>query len=90
MTKTSPDPTTVAIEARNEALDQLRAENLRLSNALVEGVKTHRDLLSKVGDALFVEGYDQAVREICDHFNKACQDTVVAEIEKIWLKGPGS
>jgi len=83
-------PETVSIEVRNEALDQLRAENLRLSKVFVEGVKTHRDLLSKVGDALFVDGYDQAVREIRDHFKKASQDEVAAEVEKIWRKGPAS
>lgn len=65
------DPTAAAIEAQNNERDHLRAEVERLG---------------KIGDAQFVEGYDQAVREIRDHFKKACQLDVVAEIEKIWLK----
>lgn len=75
MTKTPLDPTTAAIEARNDELDQLRAEN---------------DRLSKLGDTMFIEGFDQAVREIRDHFKKVCQDEVVTEIEKTWLKGSAS
>jgi len=65
------DPTTAAIEAQIAERDHLRAEVARLG---------------KIGDALFVEGYDQAVREIRNHFKKECQLDVVAEIEKIWLK----
>lgn len=72
---TVTDPTTAAIEAQNAERDQLRAEVARLD---------------KIGDALFVEGYDQAVREIRDHFKKSRQTDVVAEIEKIWMKGPAS
>ena len=67
------DPTTAAIEAMNDERDRLRAEVVRLG---------------KIGDAMFVEGYDQAVREICDHFKKSRQLEIAYEIEKIWLKGP--
>jgi len=65
------DPTTASVEAAN-------AERERLC--------TEVDRLKKIGDASFVEGYDQAVGEIRDHFKKAQQADVVAEIEKIWMK----
>ncbi len=45
--------------------------------------------LKKLGDTMFEEGYDQAVREIRDHFAKQRQTEVVAEIDKTWRKeGP--
>lgn len=69
------DPTTAAIEAQNDERDHLRAEVVRLG---------------KLGDAMFVEGYDQAVREIRDHFKKEQKLDVVAEIEKIWQKALAS
>lgn len=75
MTALVNDPTTAAIEAMNDERDHLRAEVARLS---------------KIGDALFVEGYDQAVREIRDHFSKTRQADVAREIEAIWLKDPAS
>jgi hypothetical protein len=65
------DPTTAAIEASSDERDRLRVEVARLS---------------KIGDTLFAEGYDQAVREIRDHFRSAKQVDVADEIEKIWLK----
>jgi len=65
------DPTTASIEEGNTERARLQAEV---------------DRMTKIGDALFVEGYDQAVREIRDHFAKAKDIEVVAEIEKIWLK----
>ena len=86
------DPTTAAIEASNIERDQLRAEVPRLERALVaaytevEVIKADRDRLAGLGDALFVEGYDQAVREIRDHFAKQQQTDVAAEIDKIWRK----
>ena len=84
------DPTTAAIEAQNDERAQLRAENHRLSKALVaaytdvEVVTADRDRLSKLDDASFAKGYDQAVCEIRDHFARTEQREVVAEIEKIW------
>lgn len=99
MTETTIDPTTVSIEAGTAERERLRAEVLRLSQALVaaytdsEAVSAERDLyrteverLKKIGDTMFVEGYDQAVEEIRDHFRKAKQPEVVAEVEKIWMK----
>lgn len=92
MTEPVLDPTTAAITEQIEERDQLRAENLRLSRALVaaytdvEVVAADRDRLSKLGDTMFVEGYDQAVREIRDHFAKVDNGFIVAVIEQIWLK----
>lgn len=93
------DPTTESIEAANTARDRLRAEVLRLSTALVasytevQAATAERDLLrvevdrlKQIGDTMFIEGYDQAVEEIRDHFAKQKQIEVVAEIEKIWLQ----
>jgi hypothetical protein len=91
--ETAPDPTTASIASQNDERDQLRAENMRLSRALVaaytdvEVVTADRDRSSKLGDTLFVEGYDQAVREIRDHFDRKRQIEVVVEIEKIWMVG---
>ena len=104
------DPTTVSIEAGNAERDRLRAEVLRLSQALVaaytdsvavsadrdrlgaevDRLKNNVGRLKNIGDALFVEGYDQAVCEIRDYFmhpaRKAQETDVAAEIEKIWMK----
>lgn len=93
------DPTTAAVEAAHAERDRLRAEVLRLSQALVaaytnaEAVSADRDRLGaevdrlkKIVDTMFVEGYDQAVGEIRDHFRKAKEPEVAAEIEKIWLQ----
>jgi hypothetical protein len=89
------DPTTAAVMASNDEREQLRDGVSRLERALVaayteiDAVKADRDrlnLISKRGDTMFVEGYNQAVREIRDHFAKAKEAEVVAEIEKIWLK----
>lgn len=93
------DPTTASIEAGTAERERLRAEVLRLSQALVaaytdsEAVSAERDLyrseaerLTKIGETMFVEGYDQAVKEIRDHFRKVTQTEVVAEVEKIWMK----
>ena len=90
------DPTTAAIEAQNDERAQLRAENHRLSKALVaaytdvEVVTADRDRLSKLDDASFAKGYDQAVREIRDHFAMARLLAVVLVIEKIWIKETSS
>ncbi len=86
------DPTTAAIAAQNADRDQLRSDVTRLERALVaahteiESVKADRDRLAKLGDTMFVEGYDQAVREIRDHFKKVENGYIVAVIEQIWLK----
>ena len=96
-TKSTIDPTTASIEAAHAERDRLRGEVLRLSKALVaaytdaEAVSAERDRLrveadrlKSIGETMFVEGYDQAVGEIRDHFRKAKASDVVAEIEKIW------
>ena len=86
------DPTTAAIAASNDEREKLRTEVERLECALVaaytdiEVVTADRDRFSKLGDAMFVEGYDEAVREIRDHFRKVKETEIVTEIEKIWLK----
>ena len=86
------DPTTAATLAQHEEREQLRAENLRLSRALVaaytdvEVLKAEGGRLSSLADTRFVEGYDQAVREIRDHFTKVENGYIVAVIEEIWLK----
>ena len=86
------DPTTAAIAAQNGERARLRTEVERLERALVaaytdvEVVKADRDRLATLGDAMFVEGYDQAVREIRDHFAKGKETEIITEIEKIWLK----
>ena len=93
------DPTTEALEGGNAERTRLRGEVLRLSKALVaaytdvEAVSADRDRLGaevarlkKIGDTMFVEGYDQAVGEIRDHFRKVDAEIVAKEIEKIWLK----
>ena len=93
------DPTTASIEAGNAERERLRAEVLRLSQALVaaytdsEAVSAERDFyrteadrLKKIGETMFVEGYDQAVEQIRDHFRTAKQPEVVAEVEKLWMK----
>ena len=93
------DPTTASIEDGNVERIRLRAEVLRLSEALVaaytdsQAVGAERDQLrveanrlKTIGETMFVEGYDQAVAEIRDHFRKAKDTEVVAEIEKTWLQ----
>ena len=93
------DPTTASIEAGNAERARLRAEVLRLSEALVaayadsqavsaerDQLRVEADRLKTIGDTMFVEGYDQAVVEIRDHFRKAKDTEVVTVIEKIWLK----
>ena len=86
------DPTTVAIAASNDEREKLRTEVERLERALVaaytdiEVLKAVCDRLSTLGDTLFVEGYDQAVGEIRDHFKKAKETEIVTAIEKIWMK----
>lgn len=67
------DPTTTAITAQNEERDRLCAEVVRLT---------------KIGDLMFAQGYDQAVREIRDHFKKAQMTDVVAAVETIWMRKP--
>jgi hypothetical protein len=96
---TGDDPTTAALLTQGADRDQLRAEVERLERALVaalaevEAVKAERDRLTARGDALFVEGYDQAVREIRDHFAETEDDVsavAVAEIEATWMRGSAS
>lgn len=98
MSERSSDPTTRAIEEMNGDRDRLRAENLNLGRALfaahtaVEVLKTELgdlkvacDRLAKIGDATYVEGYDQAVREILTHFART-RPELAREIQEIWLK----
>lgn len=93
------DPTTASIEDGNVERTRLRAEVLRLSEALVaaytdsqvvsaerDQLRVEADRLKTIGETMFVEGFDQAVVEIRDHFRKAKDTEVVAEIEKIWLQ----
>jgi hypothetical protein len=44
------------------------------------------DRHAKIVDLAFEKGYDQAVREIRDHFKKVENGYIVAVIEQIWLK----
>lgn len=86
------DPTTAAIAAQNAERDQLRVDVARLERALVaaytevEVVKADRDRRSQLGDTMFIEGFDQAVREVRTHFAKQKRPDVVAEIDKTWSK----
>lgn len=85
------DPTTAAITAQIDDRDQLRAENARLAKALVaaytqiEVTKADQGFARMRSDMLFGEGYDQAVREIHEHFKRSGQAATAHEIEKIWL-----
>ena len=80
------DPTTALIEASNAERDRLRAENVRLSKALATAY-TDVEVLKAESDRIFVEGYDQAVCEIRDHFRgKSDAESVAKEIEKIWIR----
>lgn len=93
MTEPVSDPTTNAISASIAEREKLHTEVGRLEKALVaaytdvEVLTADRDRLSTLGDTMFVEGYDQAVREIRDHFKRTLDAEVVVEIEKIWLQG---
>ena len=86
------DPTTAALAAQSADREQLRADGARIERELVDvraaiaTAREERDRLAARGDALFVEGYDQAVREIRDHFKKVNDGYVVAVIEETWLK----
>ena len=93
------DPTTASLEAGNAERVRLRAEVLRLSEALAaaytdsqavsverDQLRVEADRLKTIGKTMFVEGFDQAVVEIRDHFRKTGGAEVVAEIEKIWLQ----
>jgi hypothetical protein len=73
------DPTTAAITDQVAAWDRLRAEVVRLESALAAA---HR--LASLADVMFVEGYDQAVREICDHFVKQQRPEIATQIAQIW------
>ena len=93
------DPTTNSFEAANDERARLRVDTLRLSEALVaaytdataiaaerDRLRVEVDRLKTIGDTMFVEGYDQAVGEIRDHFGKAGQSEVVATVETHWMK----
>lgn len=81
------------VEVVKAERDHLRAEAGRLDALAVAAERDHFRAevarLVKIGDDLFDKGYDQAVREIRDHFAKA-QPEVAREIEKIWLKRSAS
>lgn len=81
------DPTTTAIVTLSAERDQLRVENQRLGQALIEA-RTEVEALKAEGDRLFVAGYEQAVREIRDYFTRPKNPEVLAEIEKIWMGKP--
>ena len=84
------DPTTASIDASNADRDQFRAEVTRLERALVaaytqiEVLEAERGRLTKFSEEAFSCGYDQAVREVRDNFNKQGQAAVVTEIDKTW------
>lgn len=93
------DPTTESFEAANDERARLRVDTLRLSQALVaaytdaaaiaaerDRLRVEIDRLKTIGNTMFVEGYDQAVGEIRDHFRKAGQHEVVATVETTWMK----
>ena len=65
------DPTIAAMEARNAEYDRLRSEVVRLTQA---------------ANTMFAMGYDQAVKEIREHFVKIEQPAIAAMIEANWLK----
>jgi len=67
-----------------DAAERDRDAELCSQDACVAHAEAER--LKKLGDTMFVEGYDQAVREIRDHFAKRRQIDVVAEIDKTWMK----
>jgi len=73
-----PDPLPGTVERLERALVAAYTD--------VEVLTADRDRLSKLSDSMFEKGYDQAVREIRDHFKKLRQPDVVTEVEKIWLK----
>lgn len=74
----------------DDHLPCLRGEVERLERALVaahtevEALKAEQDHRVRLGDATFEKGYDQAAREIRDHFAKAGDHGVVHVIEGIW------
>jgi phage gp36-like protein len=65
------DPTTAAIADQIAERERLRAEVERLT---------------KIVDGEFEKGYDQAVREIRDHFEEVGNGYIVAVIEQIFGK----
>ena len=65
------DPTIAAMEARNAEHERLRSEVVRLTQA---------------ANTMFALGYDQAAKEIRDHFSKAGQHDIAAIIEARWIK----
>lgn len=96
--RAAPDPTTQSIEAGNAERDRLRVEVLRLSEALVaaytdsaalaaerDQLRLEADRLTKISETMFVEGFDQAVGEVRDHFRKT-DAAIATEIERIWMK----
>ena len=87
----STDPTATIARFEQQILTMTPDDLTKLHETL-ERVGTAMVELDKAmfDNAMFVKGYDQAVREIRDHFKKARQDEVVSEIEKIWIKGPSS
>ena len=65
------DPTIASMEARNNEHERLRSEVVRLTQA---------------ANTMFAMGYDQAAKEIRDHFSKIDQPAIAAMIEAIWIK----
>lgn len=65
------DPTIASMEARNAEHERLRLEVVRLTQA---------------ANTMFAMGYDQAVKEIRDHFVKIGQPDTAAVIEARWIK----
>lgn len=88
------DCTTAALVAQVEARDHLRAENQQLYRELVatraeiDALKVECSQQKQLGDKMFVAGYEQAVREIRDHFARPKDPEVVSEIERRWMGKP--
>jgi chromosome segregation ATPase len=74
---------------RDEAERERDAQHGRAELCSQEARSAHVEIerLKKIGDTMFIEGYDQAVVEIRDHYKKAKQVEIAAEIETIWIKG---
>ena len=73
------DPTTAAIVAEATERSHLRAEVTRLSAIAAT--------IGSAGDAEWLKGYDQAVAEIEDHFEKSGRTDLAAEVAKVFGKG---
>ena len=49
-----------------------------------EAARADRDRMVMIGDALFIEGYELALREVRDHFRATRRPEIAAEVAVIW------